>query len=478
MAGRIDGASLWTKDQEEAAARLAAEVEKGSVEVVRFLFADQHGVLRGKALTGPAAIKALRGGVHMTTTLVAKDTSHRTVFPVFTAGGGFGMPQMQGASDMLMMADPSTWRVLPWARNNAWVLSDLYFPDGTPVPFCTRRMARRTFGLLDGLQCTFTAGLEVEFHIFRVEDKTIRLDQSGQPGTPPEFSLLTTGAQYLTELTYDSAEPILEILRRNLLELGLPLVSMELEFGPSQFEFTFAPTTNLQTADNMVLIRTAIKEVCRRCGLHATFMCRPKIPNVASSGWHLHQSLSDAQGRNMFMPEAGEGDLSAMGRHFLGGLLEHACGASALAAPTINAYKRYRPYSLAPDRAVWARDNRGAMLRAVGGAGDPATRLENRAGEPGANPYLYIASQVVSGVDGIRRQLDPGPAADAPYESGRPALPRTLGEALAALRADGVLNRDLGKGFVDYFCHIKDAEIRRFEAEVTEWEHREYFDLF
>ncbi len=468
----------WSDEARASADRLIAEIDSGRIEVVRFVFADQHGILRGKAFVGPEAVKALGRGVALTTTLLAKDTSHRSVFPVFTTGGGFDMPQMQGAADVLLVADCTTWRVLPWAKNTAWVLCDLRFPDGGAVPFCTRSLARRILGELDAMDCALTAGLEVEFHVFRVTDPSLRLEHSGQPGKPPEVSLLTHGAQYLTELTYDSVEPIIELLRRDTQALGLPLRSMEVEFGPSQLEFTFAPTVGLATADNMVFFRAAVKEICRRNGLHATFMCWPRIPNAAASGWHLHQSLTGRDGRNLFVPADGESDLSTLGRHYLGGLLEHARGAAALAAPTINAYKRYRAYSLAPDRALWGRDNRAAMIRMIGGPGDPATRLENRIGEPAANPYLYLASQVVSGLDGIRQKREPGPAADVPYETPAPQLPRTLAEAVAALRADEALARGLGEGFVDYFCHIKEAEIRRFNAEVTEWEHREYFELF
>ncbi|MFZ3119967.1 MAG: glutamine synthetase, partial [Variovorax sp.] len=144
----------------------------------------------------------------------------------------------------------------------------------------------------------------------------------------------------------------------------------------------------------------------------------------------------------------------------------------------INGYRRYRPFSLAPDRAIWARDNRGAMLRVLGGPGQKATRIENRVGEPTANPYLYLASQLFSGLDGIRNQTDPGPSADAPYETPAQQLPRSLGDALACLRDDAMLNAQMGKTFVDYLCHIKEAEIARFNLDVSEWEHREYFDMF
>ena len=196
----------------------------------------------------------------------------------------------------------------------------------------------------------------------------------------------------------------------------------------------------------MVLFRAAVKQIARRHGLLASFMCRPALPNAMSSGWHLHQSLVEAKtGRNAFAFDHRD-VLSTVGKHYLGGLLAHARAAAAFTTPTINGYKRYRPYSLAPDRAIWARDNRGAMIRVLGQPGDPATRLENRVGEPAANPYLYMASQIYSGLDGIARRLDPGPSADTPYEAVAALLPKNLGEALTALRADEVFARRLRRG--------------------------------
>ncbi len=265
-------------------------------------------------------------------------------------------------------------------------------------------------------------------------------------------------------------------MRTAIVGLGLPLRSLEVEFGPSQVEFTFRTGVGLEPADAMVLFRSATKQVAQRHGYHATFMCRPKLPNVMSSGWHLHQSLRDREGANAFVGD--KEPLSAVGRHYMAGLLEHAHAAAAFSTPTLNGYKRYRPHSLAPDRAIWGRDNRGVMVRALGGPGDPATHLENRVGEPAANPYLYMASQVVSGLDGLRRKLDPGPSADTPYEAEAPLLPRTLGEALEALRADTVLRAGLGEFFVDYYLKLKQAEIDRFNLEVSDWEQREYFSLF
>jgi glutamine synthetase len=385
------------------------------------------------------------------------------------------MPEMQGAADILIVPDVSTFRILPWAPDTGWFLCDARFHDGRPVPYCTRSLLRRSLQTLKEQGFEFVAGLEVEFHVFGIRDPSLKPTDAGQPGNPPEVELLTTGYQYLTEQRYDQIDPVVELLRRGLEKLGLPLRSYEVEFGPSQFEFTLGAMPGMASADAMILFRSAVKQIARRHGYHATFMCRPKLPNVMSSGWHLHQSLN-RNGANAFVSD--EQDLSEVGKHYLAGLLAHARGAAALCAPTINGYKRYRPYSLAPDRVIWGKENRGAMLRVIGAPGDPGTRIENRAGEPAANPYLYFASQIHSGMDGLARKMALPPSADTPYEAEAEPLPRTLQEAVDCLRQDQVLRQGLGAAFVDYYCRIKEAEVARFNLEVSDWEQREYFDLY
>jgi glutamine synthetase len=475
----VERHGLWSAEQKEAASRLRKIVEEQKLEVIRLSFPDQHGILRGKTLVASEALASLENGCSITTTMLAKDTSHRTVFPVFTAGGGFGMREMEGAADVLMVADPTSFRVLPWVSATGWILCDVYFADGRPVPFATRHLYKTVLAGLEKRGYDFVAGLEVECHVFKLEDDKMSPEDAGQPGQPPSVSLLSHGYQYLTEQRYDQMEPVLEIIRRDIMALGLPLRSIEVEFGPSQCEFTFKPTTGMEPADTMVLFRSAVKQIARRHGYHATFMCRPKLPNVFASGWHLHQSIvARANGENAFMTRNDGELLSAFGRNYLAGLLQHARASTVFTTPTINGYKRYRSYSLAPDRAIWGRDNRGVMIRTLGGPNDPATRLENRIGEPAANPYLYMASQILSGLDGVDRGLDPGPSADTPYETQATRLPKSLAEAVSALKDDPFFRDAFGAGFVDYYLHIKNAEIERFQSEVSDWEHREYFEMF
>jgi glutamine synthetase len=472
-------AGLWDDDRKTAAREVERRIHAGELTVVRLSFADQHGILRGKTLTAGEIGAAITNGVGFTTTMLLKDTSHRTVFPVWGAGGAFGSHEWEGAADCMMLPDPATFRVLPWAPHTGWMLCDIVFSDGRPMPISTRTVCRQALSSLKDAGYDFFAGLEVEFHLFRLEKTSLGFGdaaQPGQPGAPPEVSLLNQGYQYLTESRYDEMDPVLEILRTNIAGLALPLRSLEVEFGPSQVEFTFRAGTGLAPADDMVLFRSATKQIARRNGYHATFMCRPRVPNVMSSGWHLHQSLKDKAGNNAFA-DPGK-PLSDAGMHWMAGLLEHARAAAAFSTPTLNGYKRYRPFSLAPDRAIWGRDNRGVMVRVLGAPGDKASHLENRVGEPAANPYLYMASQVVSGLDGLKRQADPGPSADSPYEAKAPMLPRSLDEALAALREDKIFRAGFGDFFVNYYLKLKQAEIDRFNAEVSDWEQREYFSTF
>ncbi|MCZ8256136.1 MAG: glutamine synthetase, partial [Polaromonas sp.] len=169
--------------------------------------------------------------------------------------------------------------------------------------------------------------------------------------------------------------------------------------------------------------------------------------------------------------------LSEVGEQYLAGLLAHARGMTAFCTPTINGFGRFRPNALAPQSILWGRDNRGAMLRVVGQCNDNGTRIENRLGEPAANPYLYLASQIHAGLDGIARRLKAPPATDSPYGAAADKIPTSLGEALDALHADTALAAAFGETFVSCLTRIKQAEIARHaDAEdKDDWQRREYF---
>jgi glutamine synthetase len=309
-------------------------------------------------------------------------------------------------------------------------------------------------------------------------------------GRPVKTAPVEPGYVLHGETNMDAMQPVLSALVVDFDKIGLPLRSIENEFGPGQVECTFAARPALEAADHALLFRTATRQICRRMGHVATFMCRPALKGYYSNGWHLHQSLVERRSdQNLFMPHSEREHLSPLGTAFLGGLLQHAAACTAFAAPTINGYRRFRPNSLAPDRATWCYDHRGVMVRVLGGHADPATRLENRVGEPAANPYLYILSQIVAGLDGMEKKHDPGPADEEPYGADRPRLPQSLPAALDALEGDEVFRKELGEVFIDYFLKLKRNEAGRFSqwleqhgvqesGEPTQWEQNEYFEFF
>jgi glutamine synthetase len=452
----------------EAAQRVAHLIESTGLELVRIVWCDLHGVTRGKTLTAKAALRALDEGIGMVSTLMLKDTSDRTAFKVFEPGGAADLPGFEFASNLVLRPDPASFRQLPWAPSTGWMQGQPWFQNGEPVALDTRRVLQAALEKLRSAGFAMKCGLEIEFHIYRIDDTSVQLDpeQAAWPGPPPKVSMIHPGYNLLNEAWGDMAEEPLRIVQHTAQALGLPLCSLEVELGPSQVEAVFEPTDALTAADNMVLFRNGVKQALRRAGYHATFMCRPPFPNIMSSGWHLHQSLVDIRtGAN------------ATSLHYLAGLLEHARGTAAFCTPTTNGYGRYRPNALAPQAVVWGKDNRGAMLRVIGEPCGADMRIENRIGEPAANPYLYIASQIHAGLDGIDRHLQPAPPTEAPYGAAASMLPTSLGEALDALRADATLVAAFGSKFIDYFTRIKQSELARFDAaeDKQEFQRREYF---
>jgi glutamine synthetase len=488
----IDRHGLWTDDQRRQAEELKRRIEAENVTLVRLAWADPHGYSRAKMVTVPAFLSALTSGYNINVATTTLDSSGARTFSSFTRGGGMGLDEMTGSPNLTIVPDPATFRVLPWAQGVGWVLCDEYFNSGVPFHFSPRHLLHKELRRLEQMGYAAMIGLEVEWYLLRLADEHLTAEHVGIPGTRGRAihtHPVEPGYSYHSESNLDVMQPVVSALAAACEKIDLPLRSIENEWGPGQLECTFAPCGAMEAADNMLLFRTATRQICRRMGYFATFMARPGLKGYYSSGWHLHQSLLDAKsGRNLFIPEVGE-HLSPLGNSFLGGLLRYAVPSTAFTTPTVNGYRRYRPNSLAPDRATWGYDHRGVMIRVLGGPGDPATRLENRMGEPAANPYLYIASQIVAGLAGLEQSLDPGPQDEEPYTADRTMLPNTLMEALDALDREPLFRARVGDLFIDYFLKLKRNEAGRYLRsleetgmkpgdETTEWEHNEYFDFF
>ncbi|KAE9630547.1 glutamine synthetase family protein [Parasedimentitalea maritima] len=477
-AGKLAQMGLLSAEDGARAADLVAHVQSDGIETVRVLFVDQHGILRGKTIVASAFASVFSAGIAVPSTLLLKDTSHRTAFDVWSHNSGIQAGPMQGANDVLLVPCPETFRVLPWSPHSAWIFCDVVFRDGRSIPFSARHVLRRAMDRLADQNMAAVIGLEVEFHIFERTDTATNHSQSEMPGAPVETRNLAQGYQFLTENRYGELEGILDVLRRYAQGLGLAVRSVEIEMGPSQVEFTFDPADPMTQADALVMFRTMVKQVCAAKGLHASFMAKPRLENTMANGWHIHQSLLDVNsGRNLFMPDEG-GGLTPQASGWIAGLLTHAAAASVLIAPSVNSYKRYLPFQLAPNKIQWGEDNRGAMLRALLQEGDGASRIENRAPDTSANPYYALAAQLIAGGEGISNgRVAPAPT-QSPYEGEGEQLPRSLGDALQAFEASSLFRRALGSDFSDYLLHLKRFEWNRYLNTVSEWEQTEYFNLY
>lgn len=487
----IERHDLWSDEQRQLAADVVRRVEAEKLRFVRLAWGDTHGYARAKTLTIPAFVSALTSGYNIGVATTTLDAAGARVFSSFTRGGGMGLPEMTGSPNLTIVADPATFRVLPWAPGVGWILGDEYFNDGRPFHFSPRQLLRKALRRLAERGCKSIIGPEIEWYLLRVAEAQLSEENIGAPGfrgRPIKTAPVEPGYHYHSESNMDLMHEVFDGLGSAFETLGLGLRSIENEWGPGQVECTFAPRDALEAADNVLLFRTATRQICRRLGYFATFMSRPAFKGFYSSGWHLHQSLIDAAtGDNLFMPRQTGEVLSSLGQSYLAGLLQYAAPATAFATPTVTGYRRFRPNSLAPDRATWAYDHRGAMIRVLGGADDPATRLENRVGEPAANPYLYIMAQIVTGLAGIESSAILPPSSDEPYAAERALLPKSLPDALDVLDAEPLFRRTLGDTFVDYFVKLKRTEAGRYQTslqgaspgdEPSEWEQNEYFDFF
>lgn len=284
----IEQHGLWTEAQKNAAAEVLRKIEKAGLQMIRLSWPDQYGLLRGKMLSVAALKSAFSSGSEITMAPFFFDTASSIVFNPFSADGGFGTSELAGSPNVVMVPDPTTFRILPWADRTGWLLADLYMTSGRPFPLSPRAIYKKALRELEGLGYDFQAGLEVEWYLTRIVDPCLEPETLGGPGTPaapPKVMPVAKGYSYLLENHLDEVEPIMAEVRHHLLAMGMPLRSIEDEWAPSQMETTFDVMTGLDVADTMVLFRNAVKQICRRRGYLASFMCKPAIQGFYASGW-------------------------------------------------------------------------------------------------------------------------------------------------------------------------------------------------
>ena len=440
---------------------LREDLQSRNIDVLRFMYSDVLGIPRAKDMLVSQLDKSAHSGPAFC----------QGVWVTTTRGGVLDANNIasDGLQDLISQIDPNTIRELPWEPGVAYVLVDAYNPDMTENMMSPRMVLRKVISEYNELGLQPVCGPELEFYIAdRTEDGGYRR------------SLERTGRVYTTGTLVDPNGTFLHLLRMlDRLEIGV--FAGNHEFSPSQYEINLWHSDALDAADRTFIFKTAIKEVVARAGQHATFVGKP-WSDEGGSGFHLHFSVTDMSGANKM--HDGSGNLSEIALKMIAGITKNAAGLTAFANPTVNAFKRLGPDTLAPFRANWGYDNRSCMLRVPPERGS-GTRLEVRVGDGAANPYLVIASVLAAALDGIKNNLvAPEPAEGMAYDNeSAPILPLSFTEALDALESNEAFMKYMAKELVAVHLVMKRDEIERYNAEVddpstrevTQWEIDEYF---
>jgi glutamine synthetase len=440
--------------------RLRAE----GVDVVRVSYPDLIGVDRGRDVLLDELPTAVEHGLAFCRA-VYHTSPMGDVVPI-QGGLEAGLP------DIAVVPDLTTVTPLPWESNAAWCLGDATTPDGQPAPECPRAVLRRVTDRLTALGHTMICGPELEFYLCQRAGNDRDGSQGDSNGGWRRYAD-EPGNVYVVGRKGDPRGLLLHLLRQ-LRDAGLRVTAANHEFSPGQFEINLGHSAAPDAADRAFRLKSAVQEIARQHDLLATFMAKP-FNGEGGSGFHVHVSLNDEHGANVFGDPDGADGLSAAGRHAVGGVLRHARALSALLNPTINSYKRFGPDTLAPWLIDWGLDNRSAMVRIPPERG-AAARMEVRLGDATANPYLAMAAVGAAVCLGLQDKVEPPPKLEGyGYDPGQAGLlPVRLAEALDALEADHELTGVLGEYFTGSFLAYKRNEIERFERFVTDWEFREY----
>ena len=443
---------------------LREDLTKRGIDVLRFIYSDIIGVTRSKDVLVSQLDKSAENGPAFCQGVWVTNTRGGVLDGDNIASDGF--------QDMVSKLDPSTITPMPWEPGVAYVVVDAYNPDGTDNLLSPRSVLRKVIAQYNAIGLEPVVGPELEFYIADRED-----------GGGFRRSLTQTGRVYTTGSMVDPKGTFLHLLRM-LDQMNIGVFAGNHEFSPGQYEINLWHGEALDAADRTFMFKTAIKDIVHRTGQHATFMGKP-WSDEGGSGFHLHFSVTDLAGKNQM--HDGNGNLSDVARKLIAGLTTNANGLTALTNPTVNAFKRLGPDTLAPYRANWGYDNRSCMVRIPPERGQ-GTRLEVRVGDGAANPYLVIAGILAAALDGITRDLVcPPHAVGMAYDNeGAGILPGTFTEALNELEANENLREHLAGQLVDVFLVMKRDEIDRYNQEVgplhgrtvTQWELDEYIEDF
>jgi glutamine synthetase len=438
---------------------LKAAVAAGEIDTVLVAAIDMQGRLMGKRFHAEFFVNGGHVETHCCNYLLAVDMEMTTVPGYKTTGWE------KGYGDYVMKPDLSTMRRVPWLPATALVLADLLDHDTheevrvSPRAILKAQVARARAMGFEPMMAT-----ELEFYIFENSYENLRdgglRDLRPISGYNEDYHLFQTTKE----------EGLMRAVRNGLYGAGIPVENTKGEADSGQHEVNYRYSDALDTADNHVIVKQAVREIAHAQGKSVTFMAKYDHRKAGSSS-HVHQSLWTADGKPAFFDKADHHGMSALMKHFLAGQLAHATDITAFLAPYVNSYKRFTIGMFAPTKAVWSADNRTAGFR-ICGLHSKAIRVECRIPGSDVNPYLACAALLAAGLDGIenRLELEPELSGDMYSRQGIREIPHNLRDAAAALNGSAMLRRAFGDDVVDHYHHAAQWEISETDRVVTDFE--------
>ncbi|MDQ4074687.1 MAG: glutamine synthetase family protein [Chloroflexota bacterium] len=441
--------------------QLITACREADVRLIRFLYCDNGGIIRGKLTPIDHLADRLQSGMGLTVAMQAMNMLDQ-LQPVEGMGP---------VGEIRLLPDPDSFVILPYAPRSAAMMSDMMTLDGAPWGACPRTFLRRMVARAADEDIAVLAAFENEFSLLRPNDRG---------GYEP----IDTGLCF-SAVSMGGAAAVMDDIITALDKQQIPIDAYYPELGHGQQELPVRHTAPLQAADNQIWVRETVRNVAARHGLLASFAPKP-MPEQAGNGCHIHWSLWDRTGQRNLLVDADVEDtaypLSQLGRHFIAGVLAHLPGLLALTAPSYNSYRRLQPHFWSSAFTSWGPDNREAAVRAVSskwGKETASFNLELKPSDASNNPYLALGGLIAAGLDGIQRSLDPGepvlvdPATLSEEERaarGIERYPTTLAEALDALEQDDWLMNALGPELATSYLAVKHSEYAAFAAEDEHFE--------
>ena len=441
---------------------LLAGIKAGQIDTIQIAGPDMISRLVGKRFTGDCFTKQLLdGATHGCNYLFAVDIAMQPQ-------DGYGLANWDaGFGDFEMRPDFNAIFPIPWEVASALVFCDFHHHDGKLVEQAPRTILRRQVERLEALGLCANIASELEFCIYNEDyDAAARMGVAG----------LTPASSYRIDyhiLQTAREEPLIREIRNQMLAAGLPIENSKGEWGVGQHEINMTYADPLLMADRHVVFKNGAKHIAHAHGKSLTFMAKP-ARGEAGSSCHIHVSLFGNDGNAFWDKDAHAGN--ELFRHFLGGLLKYCREFCLFFAPTINSYKRFEAMSWAPTKQVWATDNRTTGFRVVGHG--PGFRIENRMPGADANPYLAFAAMIAAGLAGIEEKLDCGTEyhGNAYVDAALPNIPSSLRDAARLFSESELARKSFGAEVVEHYVHAAKLEAREFDAAVTDWEKKRYFE--